>query len=384
MIIYLLVFLITAVVAFSQLGKKEKVSPLFFSVYILTIGLFVGLGDMLGGYDRYIYCEVYTSLSDKVYAGQGVFNDTFIRFFAKEPVYGLVNVVIGMLTPNRYVFILLYTLLLYTVYGICFYRFTSQPFFVLLFFLGMMFFFTFTYLRQVMAVGVVWLSWTYYIERKLWKFLIIVMIAVLIHNSAFIMVVLFFVPLKKWRMSHIMLLMIVLLTLGIVGIGEAFAKIAGLTQNENLLAHVESMENTLRYEYILEAFLFLYLLGANYKSIEPNKRTLAYLNLYLAFCGILLLFCKSSDGGRLSWYGMIGVAILLTRFCEGRRNLQQRIVLLLMFFVLYFRILYSWQFNLCPYKTFLTPGHTGAEWIYEQYEYDQYYDIDKFYNLVRE
>ena len=48
------------------------------------------------------------------------------------------------------------------------------------------------------------------------------------------------------------------------------------------------------------------------------------------------------------------------------------------------RILYSWQFNLCPYKTFLTPGHTGAEWIYEQYEYDQYYDIDKFYNLVRE
>lgn len=47
--------------------------------------------------------------------------------------------------------------------------------------------------------------------------------------------------------------------------------------------------------------------------------------------------------------------------------------------VLFLRITIEWSFNMCPYKTFLTPGHTAEEWIYEKYEYDLKYDMDKFY-----
>ena len=48
---------------------------------------------------------------------------------------------------------------------------------------------------------------------------------------------------------------------------------------------------------------------------------------------------------------------------------------------LYFRILILWGVLLYPYKSFFTNGHRDYDPVYEQYEYDVRYDIDKFYNL---
>ena len=55
---YIILFVITAVLAWSYDGNTKVPKITFFS-FCLSIGLFVGLADMLGGYDRYIYCEVY-------------------------------------------------------------------------------------------------------------------------------------------------------------------------------------------------------------------------------------------------------------------------------------------------------------------------------------
>jgi len=34
---------------------------------------------------------------------------------------------------------------------------------------------------------------------------------------------------------------------------------------------------------------------------------------------------------------------------------------------------------LSPYKTFFTNGHREGDYIYNIYEYDPQYDVDKFY-----
>ena len=101
------------------------------------------------------------------------FSEEFLSFFGKEPVYGLINDFIAFFTPNRYIFILVYTLFLYMIYAVNFYRYTKNPFFALLIFEGLMFFFTFTYLRQVLAAGVVWSAIPYVTQRKLKKYLLI-------------------------------------------------------------------------------------------------------------------------------------------------------------------------------------------------------------------
>lgn len=384
MIPYLLIFIITAYIAFVQFKKKKNTSPYFFGFYVFALAIFVGISDMLGGYDRYIYCEVFTTYSEEIAKGNGIFNEFFMMYSSKEPVCGFIFELIGLLTPNRYIFILLYTLLVYLIYGICFYRYTEKPFFALLVFLGLMFFFTFTYLRQILAVGIVWLALPYYTHRKTWKYLGMVALATMVHNSGIIMAILYFIPLRKWRFSQIIPVMIGLFVMGLYGLGDMFSFAGSMTGIENITEHAVAAEFGFRYEYVVESFLFLFLLNQNYKTVDTNKETLSYLNLYLVFCGTLLLFCKSGDGGRMAWYSVMGIIILLTHFCKEKKSAGLRTFLTVMFFMLYFRILSAWGIQLYPYKTFLTNGVREGDPIYEKFEYDYRYAEDKFYNLLRE
>lgn len=378
---YLLIFFVTAGFAFFQFEKKKKASPYFFGACVLAIALFVGVSDMLGGYDRYIYCEVFTTYSKEIAIGNGFFNKYFMMYSMKEPACGLLFEVIGLFTPNRYIFILVYTLIVYTIYGICFYRYTDKPFFALLIFLGLMFFFTFTYLRQVLAVGIVWLALPYYTQRKIWKYMAMVVLATLTHNSAAIMAVLYFIPLKKWQFEKVVYAMFALFCVGLYGLGDIFNFAGSMTGVENVKEHAVAAEYGFRYEYVVESCLFLYILFLNYRAVGRDKETLSYLNLYLMFCGILLFFCKSGDGGRIAWYGMMGIIIMLTKFCKFKNREGLRAFLTVMFFALYFRILSAWGIQLYPYKTFFTDGFREGDPIYEEYEYDHEYDKDKLYNL---
>lgn len=70
-----------------------------------------------------------------------------------------------------------------------------------------------------------------------------------------------------------------------------------------------------RVEYLLEAVFFLYIIIRNY-SLVPNRRVnVLMLNMALIFCGMLLFFIRSDNGGRLSWYYMIGIISTLTCIC---------------------------------------------------------------------
>jgi hypothetical protein len=100
----------------------------------------------------------------------------------------------------------------------------------------------------------------------------------------------------------------------------------------------------------------------------------------LAFCGILLFFIKSENGGRLSWFYMIGLISTLTYIMTNKRKFEIRALFLLaVCSFLFIRIVISWGILLYPYKTFFTNGVRENDKIYENYEYDNNYSKDKFY-----
>ncbi|WP_314962900.1 EpsG family protein [Prevotella pallens] len=377
---YIILFVITTILAWGYNGNT-KVSKPFFFAFCLSIGLFVGLADMLGGYDRYIYSEVFQSMHENVVKGI-LFSDEFIMYFGKEPVFGLINDLIAFFTSNRYVFILVYTIFLYMVYAVSFYRYTRNPFFALLVFEGLMFFFTFTYLRQVLAAGVVWLAIPYVAQRSLKKYLLFIVLATLIHNSAAYMLLLYFIPRRKFEEKHIVLFMLALLVIGISGITKFVFSLSGdAVSNARIAGYAETAEIGFRIEYVIEAMLFLSILLLNYKRIDEDALSLTLANVYLMFCGVLLFFCKSSDGGRIAWYCLMGIIVILERLCRPKSAVQLKGFITIMSFVLFYRILSSWGILLYPYKTFLTPGIRQGDFIEELYEYDHAYDYDKLYNL---
>ena len=377
---YIILFVITTILAWFYTVNTKVSKPLFFS-FCLSIGLFVGLADMLGGYDRYIYSEVFQDMHENVTKGV-LFSEEFLYFFGKEPVYGLINDFIAFFTPNRYIFILVYTLFLYIVYAVNFYRYTKNPFFALLVFEGLMFFFTFTYLRQVLAAGVIWLSIPYVAQRNFKKYLLFVILATLIHNSAAYMILLYFIPRRKFEKKYIVLFMLALLIIGVSGITKFIFSISGdFVNNARIAGYADTAEMGFRIEYVIEATLFLSILLLNYRRIDEDAFSLTLANVYLMFCGVLLFFCKSSDGGRIAWYCLIGVIVILERLCRPKSAVQLKSFITIMSFVLFYRILSAWGILLYPYKTFLTPGIRQGDFIEESYEYDHTYDKDKLYNL---
>ena len=378
--LYLLIFFIPVFFFLStNPGRNQHSSFLF--LFLLGLSLFVGFSDMFGGYDRYIYGEIFDNIAD-VTTIKGDYSDSLYYYsYSSEVGYTFLNVLISFFTENRYIFILIVTLIIYICLFISLRKYTENYPLAVVLFMGLWFFFTFTYLRQVLAATIVWLSIQYVVERKFWKFLVVFLIGFSMHNSAIIFFPLYFIPLKKFSPKLIVGVMLFLLLLGLSPLPNSLFEV--YESSSIVERHAEyNASGELRIAYILEAFFFLYLILKNYKNIPNDKQHVVLLNMALVFCGILLLFVRSENGGRLSWYYMIGIIATITSICTYKTNIQNKIPIFLigLSLFLYIRIYTGWQvyLNLYPYKTFFTNGVRVGDYSWENYEYNHEYDNDKF------
>ena len=365
-------------------GNETNVVPLV--VYMTGLGLFVACADMLGGYDRYIYGEVFDQYSIMVRTGGDLTQTAGYTLYKTEWLFLAFNQLMAYVTINRYIFIfaiiiIIYTLLFFSIKQYC----DDYPFAVILF-LGLWFFFTFTYLRQVTATTIGWLAIHYSINRKPIPFFAIVLLAYGFHNSAIVLAPLYFVPQKKFNQPTIILGMIVCLMTGmsnilisIIGEADAFTDTARVEQNINVIS-----EGSFRVAYFIEAVFFITLILWQYDLFEEHDpKQITLLNMAIIFCAILLLFVRSENGGRMAWIYMIGILATISYIAKNSEFTVIRSGIIIMSLLLFLRIFFAWQWsnNLYPYKTFFTDGHRDPDLIHEWYEYDPRYDEDKFYKL---
>lgn len=383
MILYLAIFGATVLMYFFTHNTDISRSKILLFVVMIVLALFVGFGDMLGGYDRYIYGNLFDSMCDDVKYSSPLYDTALFTLYPTEFGYDFLNYAISFVTHNRYIFILIYTLIVYILLYASMSRYVTNYPFALVLFMGLWFFFTFTYLRQVLAAATCWLAIDYAVRRKPAQFFAIVAMAVTIHNSALVFAPLYFVPIRKFQAKNVMAIMVVCLAVGMTSFAaDLFVNFGEVTDMEKRLANLEDIsEMTFRIEYMIEAVAFLTIILWRYDEIDEDDSQIVVLtNMAFIFCAILLLFVQSDNGGRLGWYYMMGVIATLTYLAnkEERINLYG-MGLIVMCAALYLRIVMSWGVLLSPYKTFLTNGHRDGDRMYEVYEYDDRYDVDKFY-----
>ena len=381
--LYLIIFLIPVIYYYSNnRGKSQHV--LFLTFFLFGLSLFVGLSDMLGGYDRYIYGEVFDNIADITtnklsYIANGAFN-----YFPGETGYVLINIILSFFTDNRYIFILIYTIIMYSLLFVSFKRYIENYPLGIILFLGLWFFFTFTYLRQVLGAAVIWLSFKYVADRKLWKFIIVFLIACSIHKSAVIVLPIYFIASKKYSSKTIVSIALLVLLIGLSPIPNMLFEAYGDGSIVERKADYNA-SGEMRIPYLIEAFLFLYIILKNYVLIPNKKLNIIMLYIGIIFCFTLIFFVRSENGGRLSWYFLIGLIVTLTHIITQRRARTSLVpLMILMSLILYLRIYFVWQnyLNLYPYKTFLTNGFRKGDFSYENFEYDHKYDDDKLYRTA--
>lgn len=382
MTIYLIAFFLIFLFVFMFDQQAQQKRKNFLALWCLFIALVCGLGDMLGGYDRYIYGEIFDSTADGLAEGLPILQTAAMQFNPTEPGYGIWNVIIAFISSNRYIFLLLSTLVLYGMLYYHIIKYSKTPFLAFFILFCIFYFFTFTYLREVLAVGVSWFSIPYAIKRKPIHFGLIILLAFSFHNSALLFGLTYFIAPLKLTRQRIVIIVFLSLILGLTPLGsfvfELFASNINETKANNVLSNVE---NTNIF-YIAEAIIFFIIILWRYKYIDEDETSRCMLNIALGFIFILMFFARFTDGGRMSWYFLIGVACTFAGMMSKKTKITlDMLPIILICSMFYFRILYSWGSVgiLYPYKTFLTPGFAGEEWVYEQYEYDKEYFTNKFY-----
>ena len=379
MTIYILLFF-TPVILYFYYNKKQQIPYKPFIIFFVALALFVGLGDMLGGYDRYIYGDLFDNLADGLKVGISTSSSRLFIAYHSEFGYVGLNWLIAHITNNRYIFIFCYTICMYAIIIECFKKYAKNYYLASILFMALVFFFSFTYLRQMFAAAIIGLSIKYIIEREFLKFCVILLVALSFHNSAIIFFPMYFIANKKYSKSKILLIMFICFIVGITGITISFYNFYDeLSIRES---HDDyALQQSTRIAYILEAGLFLYYLILTHRDLTSAKKNIVLYNIALGFCAILLLFIRSENGGRLSWYLVYGLIFYLTQLSTTSygRNINMGLQLSIISFLLFFRILTSWGVFVYPYKTFFTNGHRENDYIFNKYEYDDGYDRDKFY-----
>lgn len=382
MIIYLFIFIFILYLAVFK-SSKIKQHDKSLVIWAVCIALVCGLRDMLGGYDSYIYGEVFDTVADEITNGVPFFSLSAFEYNLTEPGYAVFNVIIGYITANRYIFlfitsIITFTCLYYHITRYC--RYPAIAFFILF---CMWYFFSFTYLRQVMAACIAWFAIPYAIERKPLKYFLIVALATSFHNSAALFGLLYFIATKRFTRNQVLIYIVLSLLVGLTPVGTVLFGIFGGAMNEQKAAGTLGGVRSGRIEYVLEAAFFLMLIYYKYKDIAKDKLSTCMLNIALLFMFILTFFVRFSDGGRMSWFFLIGVAATISQILEqGVKTPLLKPFVIFVVSALYFRILFAWGVLLTPYKTFLTDGVREKDFIWEQYEYDHNYEKDKFYRPV--
>lgn len=382
MFLYLAWFFASVLFFYGTLNSKKKEQLTAVTVYLVALGLFIGLGDMLGGFDRYIYAELFDGMADVTHTGGNPWASYSFEYFGTEFGYGSLCALLSYITGNRYIFIFIVTMIIYILLIISLRQYVDNAPFAVIMFMGLWVFFTFTYLRQVIGCTVVWLSVKYIIDRNLKMFLLIWFIGFSFHNSVVVFLPMYFLPIRKYPINKVLAVMAIAFFLGAftsipLGLFSAYGEM-----DEDRYRFDYASESGFRVAYLIEAAFFLYLILTNYRRISNNKKDVVMLNIALAFCAILLLFLRSENGGRLGWMFMIGVFCTMSNICVKRKQvLQHGVMMIVVCLFLYLRIFNAWQLGLqlSPYKTFLTDGFREGDPVHEKYEYDERYDEDKFY-----
>ena len=381
MILYLIWFFVSVLICYGtvNLSRREQVNAM--TIYLVALGLFVGLSDMMGGYDRYIYAELFDSMADVTHVGGNPWATYSFEFYGSEFGYGSLCALITYITGNRYIFIFILTMIIYILLIISLREYVDNAPFAVIMFMGLWVFFTFTYLRQVIGCTVVWLSVRYIIKRDLKMFLLVWFIGFSFHNSVVVFLPMYFLPIRKFSREKVIWVMVAALLIGLTPIPQGLFTAYGEVDDDRFHEDYADVGG-FRWAYLIEAMFFLYLILSNYRNVSREKKELVMLNMALVFCAILLLFTRSENGGRLSWMFMIGVLCTLSNICVKRKRvLQHGALMIVVCLFLYLRIFNAWQIGLqlYPYKTFLTDGFRVGDPIHERYEYDKHYDEDKFY-----
>jgi hypothetical protein len=355
---YILVYLLFAVFFFK---RDENFSYLSFLFLILILAGFIGARDMIGGFDVYVYAAVYegTNMSVMLYKpfeyGFRLYY-LFLKLFSDNRHFMFFMSALICVAAN-FLMLKKYSKLVYVSFYIYFSKFCLM---------------NFVYVRQILAMSILWLSIPYIIKRKPIWFFAIVFLAANIHLSALIFLPMYFLHKIKLSTSKIALVLIVTLIITYSPLGNLlFGFFAESMDNDKMQIYLKKTTSTINVFYFLEILIIVLLIKNFRNKFYLTQKGTIILNGMVFYLCISTMALNNATFVRFGWYPYFFVIIGLSyiyHFIDSKDNKKHfRTIIFLYFGLLFIRLVIiidggDWL----PYKAFFldTPYRKGQfDWM---------------------
>ncbi len=255
---------------------ENKVSRIFNTITFLLLLVISGFrGDFTSDYNSYsTYFKYINTLS---------FREIFTMKFYEEKGYIVLNKIIGVFTNNSVYFMLIISIIILVLFYREFKRESSYIWFSILLFINIgAYYVSFNITRQILSAAIVFSGSKFLYDRKFIKYLLIVIIASLIHRTSLIMIPFYFILNYRFKMKYVFFTFLIILGLNIY-----MDKVILLVQKFYYAGYTYGMTGGNITSVVVPIALFIFLL-VHIRLIDTNnKRNNILVNsliFYVFFC----------------------------------------------------------------------------------------------------
>jgi hypothetical protein len=357
MYIYIILLTLASILYYSRNNKNNM---LFIVFLILAIGI-AGFRDMIGGYDVYIYSEIYESL-DKI-------KNLYITF---EPGFVLYYKALRVFNEDRYFMFFVSSCIVLGFYIYYLKKISVFFYFSLFIFFCKFYLMSFVYLRQGLAMVLVFSSLYFLLKHKKKWAILLAIAAIFTHKSAIVFLPFIFVCNLKFSYLQITFIIAVIALLSFSPLGTILLSNAGDALNEEKITAYANKTGSVNIFYIIEGFIILVLAFFFRDKFYANKNTIIYYNGIL-FYGLIIIFgITNATFVRLAWYYFMFICLGLPYiyYFIDFKNIKQlfRNMVFVYYALIFIRLMIVFDGgDFMPYKSIFQDFDRKGIWEYREY-----------------
>lgn len=340
---------------------------------LILLCIISGTRYELGGTDYYLYRFVYDGLPS---LGEFLENfknlDSFYQTFGWERGYLFFNSLCKTLGFSFYGFTLVESIIFYIFMYIGYKKYSDNFSLLIIVFLYKIFFYnTFISMRQSITLAIFFVAMHYIQEKKPIKYYICCLVALIFHNAALVLFLLY--PISKVKLTKKLLIRLNIIFIPTIIIGQlklpvfqAFGFLGKIFTNDAAISKAQTIisgtsTSGLNIFHILEFFLIMLLVLIYYnKIVAVDKNAEFILKVFLCLLPIMTLFSGYEILTRVKDYFTLTYGVILGYLCliSGKKHLatiQLGTVIICAFGFFRFISLFD-NGTLMPYVTYLTKG----------------------------
>ncbi|MRJ09474.1 EpsG family protein [Ornithobacterium rhinotracheale] len=358
MLPYLFIFALALIVYFSNPLKNKKLVYFF----LVCLMLITGLRDMIGGYDVYIYAEVFETTRGKLLYLFTPFEKGFLSYYY----------LLQQISGKREFLFFASAVILYGLHFFVIKKNTENISISLFVYFCKFFIYSFVYLRQGLAMAVIWLSISLIINKKYFYSLLIIALAFTLHRSSIIFLPFVFVANRKFNNYQLLLVGFIVLFLSFSPLGNALKESTVESINIEKASGYIDKDSGVNIFYLIEA-LALFILGLKFRaSFYQTPKGIAIFNGFALYVFFTLATLTNASFLRLTWYYFIFLVLAIPYMYNAIKDIKLRnffkLCLGVYFGATFIRLLILWDSgDLMPYKSIFQDFNRNGRFEFMEY-----------------